>query len=159
MLPTFLRCFVAIQILIVISAQRLPNSEALVISELEHLYFDATGPNGFMSGLTPCTTYIDSSTTLVNNTLGRQTSGQWLRTAFRRADFSLDVTVFAQTRAEAQRLKKTQMTSPRPMLLRESEALTLQLDSRPFAPRMLAWHSTTRFFSSHSSSMTKYQVS
>ena len=69
-------------------AQRLPDSQAIIISELEHIYYDDTGALGFMSGLTPCTTYIDSTTGLPNNTLGRQTSAQWIRTAFRK-DFPI----------------------------------------------------------------------
>ena len=70
-----------------VSAQMLPDSQALTVNELEHLYFDDTGPQGFKSGIVPCTNYIDSSTGLPNNALGRQTSAQWLRTAFRKATF------------------------------------------------------------------------
>lgn len=64
------------------AAQLLPNSQALIINELEHLYFDNLGPKGFKSGIEPCTNYLDSTTGLDNNTLGRQTSAQWLRTSF-----------------------------------------------------------------------------
>ena len=70
-----------------VSSQMLPDSQALVMNELEHLYFDDTGPAGFKSGITPCTNYVDSSTGSNNNTLGRQTSAQWIRAAFRKITF------------------------------------------------------------------------
>ena len=67
-------------------AQLLPDSQALVLNELEHLYLDNTGPLGFISVITPCTSYTDSSTGgLVNNSLGRQAAAQWIRTGFRKA--------------------------------------------------------------------------
>ena len=70
------------------SSQMPPDSQAFVVNELEHLYFDNTGPNGFKSGLVPCTLYLDSSTGgLPNDTLGRQTSAQWIRVAFRKVHF------------------------------------------------------------------------
>ncbi|MCJ1279796.1 hypothetical protein MMC21_007620 [Puttea exsequens] len=72
-------CVVATSI---VSAQTVPDSQALIVNELEHLYFDDTGPQGFKSGIVPCTNYVDSTTGLPNNALGRQTSAQWLRTAF-----------------------------------------------------------------------------
>lgn len=65
-------------------AQLLPDSPALVLNELEHLYLDNPGPGSIKSTITPCTNYVDSSTGLNNNTLGRQTSAQWIRTAFRK---------------------------------------------------------------------------
>ena len=69
-------------------AQLLPDSKALVLSELEHIYLDNSGPNSITSTIIPCSTYVDSSTGgLVNNTLGRQTAAQWIRTAFRTAKF------------------------------------------------------------------------
>ena len=68
----------------VVSAQTLPDSQALIMNELEHLYLDDTGPAGFRSGINPCTNYVDSTTGLNNNTLGRQTAAQWIRTAFRK---------------------------------------------------------------------------
>ena len=71
----------------IVSTQMLPDSEAFTINELEHLYFDDTGPQGFKSGIVPCTNYIDSSTAQPSNALGRQTSAQWIRTAFRKANF------------------------------------------------------------------------
>ena len=68
-----------------VSAQLLPDSQALVQNELEHLYLDNPGPNSIKSTITPCTNYVDSTTGLNNNTLGRQTTAQWIRTAFRKA--------------------------------------------------------------------------
>ncbi len=65
--------------------QLLPDSQALVLNELEHLYLDNSGPGSIKSTITPCTNYVDSTTGLNNNTLGRQTSAQWIRTAFRKA--------------------------------------------------------------------------
>lgn len=65
-------------------AQLLPDSQALVLNELEHLYLDNPGPNSIKSTITPCTNYVDSTTGLNNNTLGRQSSAQWIRTAFRK---------------------------------------------------------------------------
>ncbi|KAL8736834.1 MAG: hypothetical protein Q9181_002276 [Wetmoreana brouardii] len=72
-----------IQLLAVMNAyaQQLPDFQAQTISELESIYFDdALG--GFFSVIRPCTSYIDSTTGKVNNSLGRQTSAQWIRTAF-----------------------------------------------------------------------------
>ena len=66
-----------------VGSQQLPDSQANTISELETILFDSN-PVGFFTGVTPCTTYIDSTTTLVNNSLGRQTSAQWIRAAFRK---------------------------------------------------------------------------
>ena len=66
-------------------AQLLPNSEALMLNELEHLYLDNPGPLSIKSTMTPCTNYVDSTTGLNNNTLGQQTAAQWIRTAFRKA--------------------------------------------------------------------------
>lgn len=66
-------------------AQLLPDSQALVLNELEHLYLDNPGPGSIKSTITPCTNYVDSSIGLNDNTLGRQSSAQWIRTAFRKA--------------------------------------------------------------------------
>ena len=68
-----------------IFAQLLPNSQALMLNELEHLYLDNPGPNSIKSTIIPCTNYVDSTTGLNDNTLGRETSAQWIRTAFRKA--------------------------------------------------------------------------
>ena len=69
----------------VISSQMLPDSQAYILNELEHLYLDNTGPQGVNSGIVPCTNYVDSTTGQNNNSLGRQTSAQWIRVAFRKA--------------------------------------------------------------------------
>lgn len=66
-----------------VTAQYLPNSQALTITELEHLYLDAA-PNGFKSAVSPCSNYFDPSTGGSNNGLGRQTASEWIRTAFRK---------------------------------------------------------------------------
>ncbi len=61
----------------VVSAYQWPN---YVMDELEHLLVDTDGFNdgGFKRAITPCTNYVGG-----NQTLGRQTSAQWLRAAFR----------------------------------------------------------------------------
>lgn len=68
------------------TSQQIPDSQSLVIDELEHLLVDNRGKNdgAFFSGITPCSTYFDGSTGRFDNTLGRQTSSQWIRTAFRK---------------------------------------------------------------------------
>ena len=90
MFDTFKRtCLVlCIAALLPVCAQLLPDSQALVLNELEHLYFDNSGPGSLKSTITPCSNYVDSSTGLNNNTLGRQTTAQWIRTAFREAMLS-----------------------------------------------------------------------
>ncbi|KAK0435078.1 heme peroxidase [Armillaria borealis] len=59
-----------------VSAYQWPN---YVMDELEHLLVDTYGFNdgGFKRAITPCTNYVGG-----NQTLGRQTSAQWLRAAF-----------------------------------------------------------------------------
>ncbi|MCJ1225724.1 hypothetical protein MMC12_002373 [Toensbergia leucococca] len=47
--------------LYIVTAQYLPDAQALTIKELEHLYFDSAS-NGFMSAITPCSNYIDPTT-------------------------------------------------------------------------------------------------
>ena len=64
-------------------AQYLPNSNALTIQELEHLYLDAA-PNSIISAVSPCSNYIDPSTGASSNGLGRQTAAEWIRVAFRK---------------------------------------------------------------------------
>lgn len=81
----YISIFLGTAALFPVSAQLLPDSQALVLNELEHLYLDNGGPNSIKSTITPCTNYVDSSTGLNNNTLGRQSSAQWIRTAFRKA--------------------------------------------------------------------------
>lgn len=89
MLTHFLRVCIysGIATLSSVSAQLLPNSQALVQNELEHLYLDNPGANSIKSTITPCTNYVDSTTGLNNNTLGRQTAAEWIRTAFRKLCF------------------------------------------------------------------------
>ena len=67
-----------------IFAQHLPHSPDIILNELEHLYLDNSGPGSIKSTITPCTNYVDSTTGLNNNSLGRQSSAQWIRTAFRK---------------------------------------------------------------------------
>ncbi|CAF9932560.1 hypothetical protein IMSHALPRED_008917 [Imshaugia aleurites] len=74
--------FLCFATLFPVLAQLLPDSQALVLNELEHLYLDNSGPGSIKSTITPCTNYVDSTTGLNNNTLGRQTTAQWIRTAF-----------------------------------------------------------------------------
>ena len=88
MRSSILAIYTCLTVLNLAVAQLLPDSQALIVHELEHYYFDYTGPAGFKSGIIPCTNYVDSSTGLPDNTLGRQTSAQWLRAAFRRSNFS-----------------------------------------------------------------------
>lgn len=65
-------------------SQQFADPQAQTISEIESLLFDGN-PIGIFSGVTPCTIEFDSSTGgKVNNSLGRQTSAQWIRTAFRK---------------------------------------------------------------------------
>lgn len=83
-----MRIFQLIDLLLIavnlISAQLLPDSQAIINNELEHLYFDDTGPGGFKAVIEPCTNYVSSSTAQPDNTLGQQTAAQWIRTAFRK---------------------------------------------------------------------------
>ena len=66
-----------------VTAQYLPDSPALTIKELEHLYLDAA-PSGFLSVITPCSNYVDPTTGQPSNNLGRQQAAEWIRTAFRK---------------------------------------------------------------------------
>ena len=109
-----LACFVSLLLAInSVGCQQLPDIQASTISEFESILFD-NSPVGFFSGVTPCTTYIDSTTALVNNSLGRQTSAQWIRAAFRKNDPAFGRAVHANE------------------LLRSSHVLTLTLDSQKF---------------------------
>ena len=83
-MPNPLVCFVLLLLAVNhVWSQQLPDIQASTISELESILFDFS-PVGFFTGVTPCTTYIDSTTALTNNSLGRQTSAQWIRAAFRK---------------------------------------------------------------------------
>ncbi|KAF6236205.1 hypothetical protein HO173_005835 [Letharia columbiana] len=64
-----------------VTAQYVANTEALIIKEIEHLYFDAA-PAGMLSAITPCSNYYDPSTGASNNSLGRNTAAEWIRIAF-----------------------------------------------------------------------------
>jgi len=77
---SFCSCFLTFSL---ITAQYLPNSQALTIKELEHLYLDAA-PNGLLSAISPCSNYLDPTTGASSNSLGRQTASEWIRTAFRK---------------------------------------------------------------------------
>ena len=66
-----------------VTAQYVANTQALIIKEIEHLYFDAA-PAGILSAVTPCSNYYDPSTGASNNSLGRNTAAEWIRTAFRK---------------------------------------------------------------------------
>lgn len=70
-----------------VTAQYGANTEALVIKEIEHLYFDAASA-GILSAVTPCSNYYDPSTGASNNTVGRNTAAEWIRTAFRKLQHS-----------------------------------------------------------------------
>ncbi|MCJ1271596.1 hypothetical protein MMC22_011498 [Lobaria immixta] len=68
----------------IILAQQRPDSESFIADELETLLVNTGGLNnaGFAAAITPCTNYVDRTTGLNNNTLGRQSAAQWIRTAF-----------------------------------------------------------------------------
>lgn len=66
-----------------VTAQYVADTEALIIKEIEHLYFDAA-PAGMLSAITPCSNYYDPSTGASNNSLGRNTAAEWIRIAFRK---------------------------------------------------------------------------
>ena len=71
-----------------VTAQYLPDTQALTIKEIEHYYFDAA-THGFFSAITPCTNYQDPTAAAPNNGLGRQTAAEWIRTAFRKFSFRM----------------------------------------------------------------------
>lgn len=87
MLPPTLQISVLLYLanLFPVFAQLLPDSQALLLNELEHLYLENPGPGSIKSIITPCSNYVDSTTGLNNNTLGRQAAAQWIRAAFRKA--------------------------------------------------------------------------
>ena len=76
-----------------VTAQYVADTNALIVKEIEHLYFDAASA-GILSAVTPCSNYYDPSTGASNNTLGRNTAAEWIRTAFRkslRSSVTLDI--------------------------------------------------------------------
>lgn len=79
--------FVFLSYLTTVTAQYVANTRALIIKEIEHLYFDAN-PAGILSAVTPCSNYYDPSTGASDNSLGRNTAAEWIRTAFRRSPCS-----------------------------------------------------------------------
>ncbi|KAL2051140.1 hypothetical protein ABVK25_008569 [Lepraria finkii] len=64
-----------------VTAQYVPDSQALTIKEIEHYYLDAA-THSFFSAITPCTNYQDPTAAAPNNGLGMQTAAEWIRTAF-----------------------------------------------------------------------------
>lgn len=76
-----------------VTAQYVADKNALIVKEIEHLYFDAASA-GILSAVTPCSNYYDPSTGASNNTVGRNTAAEWIRTAFRkslRSSVTLDI--------------------------------------------------------------------
>ena len=67
-----------------VTAQYVANTKALIVKEIEHLYFDAASA-GILTAITPCSNYYDPSTGNSNNALGRNTAAEWIRTAFRKS--------------------------------------------------------------------------
>ena len=70
-----------------VTAQYAADTQALIIREIEHLYFDAD-PAGILSAVTPCSNYYDPSTGGSDSSLGRNTAAEWIRTAFRKLSCS-----------------------------------------------------------------------
>ena len=81
---TFLFIYFSFLTITSVTAQYLANTQALIIKEIEHLYFDAASA-GILSAVTPCSNYYDPSTGSSNNNLGRNTAAEWVRTAFRKS--------------------------------------------------------------------------
>lgn len=82
-MQTLLPVCIAFLALRSVTAQYVANTQALIIKEIEHLYFDAA-PSGILSAVTPCSNYYDPSTGASNDSLGRNTAAEWIRTAFRK---------------------------------------------------------------------------
>lgn len=80
-MQTLLPVCIAFLALRSVTAQYVANTQALIIKEIEHLYFDAA-PSGILSAVTPCSNYYDPSTGASNDSLGRNTAAEWIRTAF-----------------------------------------------------------------------------
>lgn len=83
-MQTLLLTFISCATLRSVTAQYGANTGALVIKEIEHLYFDAASA-AVVSAVTPCSNYYDPSTGASNNTVGRNTAAEWIRTAFRKS--------------------------------------------------------------------------
>ena len=68
-----------------VAPQMPADSNTAILSQLEHLYLDNSGPGGFKSVIEPCGKYIEAAKNgAVDDTLGRQTAAEWVRTAFRK---------------------------------------------------------------------------
>ena len=83
----FLFVYVSFLSLTSVTAQYAADTQALIIREIEHLYFDAD-PAGILSAVTPCSNYYDPSTGGSDSTVGRNTAAEWIRTAFRKLSCS-----------------------------------------------------------------------
>ncbi len=72
----------------IIIAQQIPDTQSLILDELDHLFVDIGGLNdgGFTAAIQPCSNYDDVfHGGLNNNSLGQQTSAEWIRAAFRKS--------------------------------------------------------------------------
>ena len=87
MRPSFFFVYVSFLSLQSVTAQYAADTQALIIREIEHLYFDAN-PAGILSAVTPCSNYYDPSTGGSDSSLGRNTAAEWIRTAFRKLSCS-----------------------------------------------------------------------
>ena len=83
MRPFLFLVYVSFLSLTRVTAQYAADTQALIIREIEHLYFDAD-PAGILSAVSPCSNYYDPSTGGSDSTLGRNTAAEWIRTAFRK---------------------------------------------------------------------------
>lgn len=79
----FLFVYVSFLSLTSVTAQYAADTQALIIQEIEHHYFDAD-PAGILSAVSPCSNYYDPSTGGSDSTVGRNTAAEWIRTAFRK---------------------------------------------------------------------------
>ncbi len=77
-----------------VSAQYVPDKNAEIIRELEHVYLDA-GSAALITAVSPCTNYEDPTTGASSNSLGRQSAAEWIRTAFRKP-YLFSLCVFSQ---------------------------------------------------------------
>ena len=71
----------------IVTSQQIPDSQSLIVDELEHLLVDNGGKNdaAFYVGITPCSAYFDPAHFRFGaNTYGRQTAAEWIRVAFRK---------------------------------------------------------------------------
>lgn len=70
----------------IVIAQYTPDHQARILEELDHIFVDIGGRNDaqFAFAITPCSKYFDIFNNVVNDTLGRQSSAQWIRAAFRK---------------------------------------------------------------------------